>query len=282
MTTERWRPLSVRTSGNVEQYDALHEGVMDWIRPALMVWVMGHFLGSENKPDVASVHTVEIKLKTSLGDPYGTNPRRAYVNLLSRMSADPRLFLDVIDLALSQTGGKDWEALEGFLREGGSAWAVAPDGLGLTRRVLPEIAAAAKAEVDHAGRAGELLAQAWRYVYGREPNPSEGYHSAVKAVEAAAILVVTPNDTSATLGRVIGELRANLTKFKSVFIQSGEGVKAALDLADVVWKSHHDRHGTPDESKPISVSPEEAEAALHAALLLVHWFRAGAILRKTS
>jgi hypothetical protein len=48
-------------------------------------------------------------------------------------------------------------------------------------------------------------------------------------------------------------------------------------MLDLLWKSQLDRHGTPDETVPLSVSLEEAEATLHLALTLVHWFRTGAI-----
>jgi hypothetical protein len=50
------------------------------------------------------------------------------------------------------------------------------------------------------GRAGDLLSNAWRSVYGRHPDASSGYRYAVRAVEAAADPVVSPNNASATLG----------------------------------------------------------------------------------
>ncbi len=163
---------------------------------------------------------------------------------------------------------------------GGSRYTVAPDKRGLTQRVPGEAKAVVEDSVAQGSRAGRLLGEAWRHVYGRHPNPGEGYHRAVNAIESAAIPVVTPNDQKSTLGRVIGELRANKGRFSTAFLEAEKGVDAVIDLMEVVWKSHHDRHGTPDEMAPISVSHVEAEAAVHAAVLLVHWFRTNVVRPK--
>jgi hypothetical protein len=44
-----------------------------------------------------------------------------------------------------------------------------------------------------------------------------------------------------------------------------------------LWTSQLDRHGTDDESVPLTVSMEQAEAAVHLATTLVHWFRRGSV-----
>lgn len=59
------------------------------------------------------------------------------------------------------------------------------------------------------GNASGHLGKAWAAAFDQEPNPSTAYSEAIKAVEAAAIPVVLPNDPLATLGKVVGELRAN-------------------------------------------------------------------------
>jgi len=172
----------------------------------------------------------------------------------------------------------DIHRLDNMLREGGSAWMVAPDRQALVQRVQPEVAEAARVVIESGSRAGHHLAEAWRSVYGRDPDPSSGYREAVRAVEAAARPIVIPNDATATLGKIIGRLRSEPEKFATVFENDPQDFKpleAVRGLMSLVWKYQRDRHGTDDETVPLHVSLEQAEAALHAALTLVHWFQRG-------
>ncbi len=50
-----------------------------------------------------------------------------------------------------------------------------------------------------------------------------------------------------------------------------------IAMLGLLYGGQHDRHG--DSETPVSVSPEEAEAAFFLAVTLVHWFRSGAIVR---
>ena len=45
-------------------------------------------------------------------------------------------------------------------------------------------------------------------------------------------------------------------------------------MAELLWQGMY-RHG--DESKPLTHSHEQAEAAIHLAATLVQWFRSGAM-----
>ena len=58
-------------------------------------------------------------------------------------------------------------------------------------------------------RAAGYLTRAWEQAWGRNPNASDSYRDSVRAVEAATSPIVLPNDANATLGRVIGTIRAN-------------------------------------------------------------------------
>lgn len=126
--------------------------------------------------------------------------------------------------------------------------------------------------------AARLLSDAWHAMYGRSPNPSEAYRDAVRAVEAAAKPLVTPHDPTATLGKMIAAMRDAPQKWTFAIAAEGvSGVDVMRQLMDVLWKGQHDRHGRHDPEGPIEVSASEAEAALHAAVTLVHWFRSGAV-----
>ena len=45
-----------------------------------------------------------------------------------------------------------------------------------------------------AGRAGQLLSEAWHSAFGANPDPEDAYEKAIKAVEEAAAQVVSPNN----------------------------------------------------------------------------------------
>ena len=180
------------------------------------------------------------------------------------------------------------------LHQAGSAWtveAVDPtnDDLGfhLIRRV-DETAQAAASEAMKQGKAGLHLRRAWAEIYGTNPDPGKAFSEAIKAVEVAVGPVVTPNDKNATLGRMIGELKGSPGRFRVVLSGAGEsraGVpKGDLDalaiarlMAQLLWTSQHDRHGNFDLSHPISVSQEEAQAAVQLAVVLVQWFVTGVV-----
>ncbi len=103
--------------------------------------------------------------------------------------------------------------LEMTLSRAGSAYRVVqrPDlrQFRLEERVgetVTQAAEEAERAAESVGRtaAASRLKKAWHNAYGREPNPSLAVAEAIRAVEAAAIPVVAPNDRSAQLGRVIG------------------------------------------------------------------------------
>ena len=135
------------------------------------------------------------------------------------------------------------------------------------------VLAAADREKAQRSKAAEYLRTAWHYLYGRNPIPSSAYRDAVRAVEAAARPVVTPNDELATLGKMIHALRDKPDKWETVI---GD-VDTVRMMMRTIWKSQSDRHGTDDPAKPRNVSQPEAEAAVQIAVTLVHLFRTGAI-----
>jgi hypothetical protein len=133
------------------------------------------------------------------------------------------------------------------------------------------------------GRPGEYLSEAWRQVFGREPNPSSGYGWAVKAVEAAAKPVVLPQDPSATLGKIHPAIREGWKKFAVELggsaVTQQEKARIVAEMMQLLWKEQLDRHGTDNVDVPLTVSQEQAVAAAHTALLLVELFQTGAVRR---
>jgi hypothetical protein len=146
----------------------------------------------------------------------------------------------------------------------------------LERRTTGAAAAAVRTHTSALGTASDHLDKAWQAAFGREPVPSTAYAEAVKAVEAVAIPVVLPNDPGATLGKVLGELRANPQKYVVIFARDATPSKGAtltplevmISLADLLWVNQTDRH-----APIVPITQAQAEVAVHIALTLVQTFR---------
>ncbi len=219
---------------------------------------------------------IALEHRLALGSREGHDIRLRNLRVLAWRDRD--LYLRLIDWGLFQRqAGAD--ELAAMLERAGSVWTVAPDKRGLSRRVLPAAQDAVELVVSAKDKAAELIGTAWRAIYGREPNPTDGFNRAVKAVEAVACPVIVPDDKGATLGRAIGELRANKTRVATVF-RSPRGtdpVDAVLAMMQLVWTNNYARHAA-DPSVPLDVTQAEAEAALHVAVTLVHWFQRGFVV----
>lgn len=129
-----------------------------------------------------------------------------------------------------------------------------------------------------AGSAGEVLARAWSNVHGPVPLDSAAYGDAVRATEIAAIGVVQPRHDSATLGTVLGQMKAD-GDWRLPLREHSEapGTELVLAMIRTLWFGHRDRHGSPEYS---DVSHEEARAAVVLAATLVDWFESGALARR--
>jgi hypothetical protein len=112
---------------------------------------------------------------------------------------------------------------------------------------------------------------------GRNPDPSGAYREAIRAVEVVAAPMVAPNDTLVTLGKIIGTLRANPEKWTVDLAEAT--TQQVTEMAAMIWQSQFDRHGTHDESVPLNVSQEQADAAVHISIALVRLFAGGHITR---
>jgi hypothetical protein len=292
MTSKAWRPFWAKKQGKEADYDALVDGVPSWLRQGLIDWLNEQFLTDwddfhrEQRVVTEALRLAEVRLRIPNID-WSGGAEWAHRSLLEKCVKDDDLFLSLVDLALDVRGEhldeKAARRLEALLTMGGSRWAVAPDRGSLAERVQPEAAAAARKVIEGGSRAGDYLAEAWMHVYGRSPHPGTGYREAVRATEAAVCPIIIPKDPKATLGKAIIALKdAPVGKFTTAFGDLATGADplvAVRGLMELVWTKQLDRHGTDDESVPLHVSQEQAEAALHAALTLVQWFQRGFVAR---
>jgi hypothetical protein len=276
----RWRPLSVRESDDHAGYDALHPGVPSWLRAWLWEWVAERI--GDGNPTLAQIERVfridSIPEDISYGDAVYHLRRRAY--------QDSEFFLDIVDYVASKLRLEfipvaEANQLATMLDEAGSEWTLDDSSgrYGLVRRVPLEVRAAADQIMNTGDKAALHLRLAWNAVYGRHPDAGKGYGEAIKAMEVATIPVVCPSNLRATLGRVINDLRAKPDKWvvNLKHPTPDRQAETVADMLDLVWKGQSDRHGDPDPSAPISVSQEQAEAAVHLAVTVVQWFNTGVV-----
>jgi hypothetical protein len=292
MHEETFEPLGVREGWTSEM--GPYEGVPEHLKQSLLDWIGLVFYarwhsstGWKSEFEYDLLQTAERRLKFSSGITRHSS-QAAYLEdskrLRKRLADDERLLLSMIDFVIwRKLGRANKHQLQAILTEGGSIYQVA-ETTGtprLERRVEPHLEDVARTEMARGETPSDLLKVAWSSTLGRHPNPSEGYRNAVRAVEAAAIPVVLPNDIGATLGKVIGHLASTRDRWSFVLPQRRDGqpsVQTIIDTMGALWTSQYDRHVTQGVS--LHIGQPEADAALPLAALLVHWLRTGALTRK--
>ena len=113
--------------------------------------------------------------------------------------------------------------LEELLSRGGSAWRVDVDPAGIFERVTDSERKVFKEATSARDAAAEHLNAAWEAAWRVEPNGQVAFDEAVKAVEAALRAVVTPNDGTAQLGKIRGQLKASQEHYTSRLERTPEG-----------------------------------------------------------
>jgi hypothetical protein len=271
-------PRSVRGTSGEDEWTSLRTGVPDGLTTPLLGWIHPFF--HRYNTNYCRWHSDPAKLDAFSID-LGVDVDRAHPwqRVTSAMIASPVHFIDVVDWCLHRTTDiEDAEALEDILSQGSSVWKVARSGqvFELQNRIDSTVEMAARASATPRSAAAHHLAEAWSYVYSQSQNPTAGYRAAVIAVECVVLPVVIPNDQIGTLGKAIHAMDAAPTKWMSSL---GEyGVESAISMMRALWLQQR-RHGMRDPSKPTAMSQPEAEAAVHLAATLVHWFTSGAISR---
>jgi hypothetical protein len=264
----------------------LHEGVPGHLEAPLRDWISSALQSSSETTVCAALR---------LGITVGPNAKWYETARLLARSSQSHELLDIVDAILacdarwkdSQSSAIRRGDLAAILRDGSSAWRINDEFTGLTRRVDATAAAAAtEAEraalaLPTAGSAAAQLAAAWAALYELHPDPSAAYRDAIRAVESAAHAVIEPNNTTATLGTMLRQLRAQPQRYSlAIAGQDGSGsVEPLIGMLELLWKGQTSRHGAQTTTR--SETWEEARMAVHLAVALVHWFVTGAVRRTT-
>ena len=271
-----WEPLSQRGKPS----PPLVEGLPRRLFEPVMRWTCSAYFAPKGAPFLDRLDHLEAALGVS-----ARNGPHYLPSALKQALYGPALkerALDVIDFTLGHYSSPEKAArLEQLLSYGRSVWAVDSEAepFRLVSRAMGPLKATIAAIESDSERAHFHLVSAWSSLAGREANASTAYREAVRAIEAVAKPVVSPNHARATLGSMIGELSAarNQQRWR-VILEHGTPANIAT-MASLVWRGQEDRHGTDDESVPLNVSPAEADAALYLAVALCRLFSSGAIAR---
>lgn len=299
MTDEMWRPLGVESDEEIAEYDALHDGVPEWMSTTFWEWVRASISESHVQryaysaekfwmPRAALLERMAHSLRISMPSVKWNEPDK-YTGgqLVSRAMATLEAHhfpLQIADFLLA-FGNPNRDVLQQMLQRSNSAWTIGErEGRrGLVRRVPEGVQIAADATMASSGSAGARLAEAWEALYGVTPNESEAYRLSVKAVEAAAIPRICPHDSKATLGKVINVIHSQ----SGWNVETGRADSSALPvdvllgMMRMLWIGQHDRHdGSPETQTPMTF--EQAAVAVHLASTLVAWFAGGYVTRGTA
>lgn len=255
--------------------DYLFEPVLEWLRPLLT----REDASGYKRVDDDGLRSLQTMLR--LARPLDwRNEEAALDSLERRMHEDREFALDVVDFYVQVAKPEYADKLRLPLAIGGSEWEVVEGSEGrrmLARRTTGPIRQTIDAIKTDSQRAHAHLTTAWAKLTGRDPDPSAAYSAAIRAVEAVARPVVSPDNDRATLGTIIRDLRAKPEKW-IVTLDKATAAEVA-DVADMIWRGQTDRHGTDDPGAPLAVTHAEADAAVHLAIPLTRMFAGGLVRR---
>jgi hypothetical protein len=295
VTEETWRPLGVDADEEIAEYDALHDGVPEWMASAMWAWVrQGITVRRSYRDGSGSVamldsdlaermcQTLRIPLPTLRAAAASLDTGKRHLTAaMTALQQHPKP-LQIVDYLLAHGGHGKADELGEVLFRSRSAWEVGQRAgrPGLTRRVPLGVQVASNSVMQRADRAGVRLAKAWEALYGIESNPSAAYRLAILAVEDAGVAVVSPKNEKATLGTVLRDIEQQ-GDWRLPMAREHEGApsrEVLIGMMRLLWHGQHDRHGG-QPSSPGDVSFEEASVALSLAVALVQWFAAGLLSR---
>lgn len=261
-----FRSLSERTAGTPSPDEVLPLDVLPYMRAPLWGWLV------ENAQHRWETLAQMLKVDYSTASSSNT--------ILKEINVDRNFLLDVVDARLSM-GSLDWQsirALQNVLFLAGSGWRVSDSQDGLEQVVNETVGAVVKIAAAAEGSAGDHLAAAWAATYSKNRNPTHAHGEMIRAVESAARPVVTPKNHKATLGTLIGQLKAQGSLYKTTGSSAAnDGVAATLAMMEVLWQQQTDRHG----ANPTTPATQgRVEFLMPIAAALVHAFDTGAVHRK--
>lgn len=279
-----FRPLSKRDKPD-PRFDGPQKGLPAYLLQPVLRWAVTQltqqsFTSTGWSPDAQALSALQVALRLEPVLDWSGGGDTAMESLFQRMQTDSEFALDVLDYLIQDAEWPAVQEIERVLVLGGSEWEVARTASNrphLAKRVVGPVGDVVDEVRNHSERAHHHLSAAWEKLVGRNPDPSAAYKEAIRAVEAAAKPVVTPDDSEATLGKIVRALRDKPEKWTVVL--DGASVEQVARMGEMIWKGQLDRHGTDDPEAPLNVSQDEADAAVHIAISLTRLFASGGVTR---
>ena len=278
MNNDNWEPLSVRR--NQRQPFTPVDGVPDFLWQYAMRWIENAL-----NDDTSIVCGLSIDLRLEHAGNYLEYQRASYAirACLEETGHDQYTALDVIDWLLGHSYGQA-DALEYILKSAGHVLRVSPDGNRLVERIDPTLWDEYEQVTQLDDQASQYMQEAWALAFGREPNLSDAWGRAIKAIETLLKPIVSPRDVRATLGKMISALRQSPDKWECKLpdrvynvngeINSKRGIEVFIDaLATIGYQP--DRHGS---DQPQDIDEATARSILFLATTVVGWLRYGALV----
>ena len=278
MNNDNWEPLSVRR--NQRQPFTPVDGVPDFLWQYAMRWIENAL-----NDDTSIVCGLSIDLRLERAGNYLEYQGASYAirACLEETGHDQYTALDVIDWLLGHGFGHA-QPLEHILKSAGHVLRVSPDGSRLVERIEPALWDEYEQVTQPDDKASQYMQEAWALAFGRDPNLSDAWGKAIKAIETLLKPIVSPSDNKATLGKMISVLRQSPDKWECKlpdreYKANGEtnvkpGIEVFIDaLATIGYQP--DRHGS---DRPQDVDEATARSVLFLATTVVGWLRDG-ILR---
>ena len=230
------RRIPTIRGSEIEKDEALYDGIQPWMRNPVRNWLEKNLAYTNARGGKSyngdAITTIELSGRINIGALKYDSWR--YDALIKILESEVNYGLDIIQAYVETADITDgYEAsshvikpdsissLNTVLIKGGSKWYIVVDDKKATiqARVDETTKNAYKRLASSSEDYASLLKKAWTYCYGREPQPSEAYTYAVKAVEAVSWQTVTPKNSTATLGTIITDLEAknNSAKVTTIF-----------------------------------------------------------------
>ena len=281
MTVKPWTPLSVRR--NQQSEFSLIDNVPQFMRHGIKEWIQQAINGDNRLVTQMALELRIDELSDNIDNFY---PDDAVIACIQRSGPwdmyDESLALDVMDWLLGHGCGHA-QSLEHILKSAGHVLRVSPDGSRLVERIEPTLWNEYEQVTQLDDQASQYMQEAWALAFGRNPNGSDTWGKAIKAIETLLKPIVSPKNNKATIGSMTSELRQAPGKWECklpdrIYNVNGEtnvkpGIEVFIDaLATIGYQP--DRHGS---DQPQDVDEATARSVLFLATTVVGWLRDGTL-----
>ena len=281
MTVKPWTPLSVRR--NQQSEFSLIDNVPQFMRHGIKEWIQ-QAINGDNR--LVTQMALELRIDELSDNIDSFYPDDAVIACIQRSGPwdmyDESLALDVMDWLLGHGCGHA-QSLEHILKSAGHVLRVSPDGNRLVERIDPALWDEYEQVTQPDDQASQYMQEAWALAFGREPNLSDAWGRAIKAIETLLKPIVSPKNNKATIGSMASALRQSPDKWECKLpdrvynvngeINSKRGIEVFIDaLATIGYQP--DRHGS---DQPQDVDETTARSVLFLATTVVGWLRDGTL-----